>query len=96
MIFDPRKHAIDEHKRWMGYLQPEGVVVSPVALVDFGAQLDASQFTPAQDRFIEAIEKTDDGAPVITSFAHFARIFLGWKDRCVVPDHRERLCLVGS
>jgi hypothetical protein len=80
MNLDPRKHAIDEHKRWIGYLQPEGVVVAPVALVDFGAQLDASQFNPVQERFTESIARDNDGAPVIPSFAQFARAFLGWKD----------------
>ena len=79
MTFDPRKHAIDEHKRWIGYLQPDGVVVAPVALVDFGAQLDASLFASAQERFLDAIARDDDGAPVIPSFAHFAQQFLGWR-----------------
>jgi hypothetical protein len=80
MNFDPRKHAIEEHKRWIGYLQPEGVVVAPVALVDFGAQLNASEFAPLQERFIESIARDNDGAPIIPSFAQFARTFLGWKD----------------
>jgi hypothetical protein len=80
MNLDPRKHAIEEHKRWIGYLQPEGVVVAPVALVDFGAQLDASQFNPVQERFVASIARDNDGAPIIPSFAQFARTFLGWKD----------------
>jgi hypothetical protein len=81
MNFDPRKHAIDEHKRWLGYLQPEGVVVSAVALVDHGVQLDASTFNATQEQFIAATTKdADTGAPVIQSFAHFARSFLGWRD----------------
>ena len=81
MNFDPRKHAIDEHKRWLGYLQPEGVVVSAVALVDHGVQLDASTFSATQENFTAATTKhPDTGAPVIQSFAHFARSFLGWRD----------------
>ena len=80
MTFDPRKHAIEEHKRWIGYLQPEGVVVAPVALVDFGAQLNASEFAPLQERFVASIARDNDGAPIIPSFAQFARTFLGWKD----------------
>ena len=79
MSFDPRKHAIEEHKRWIGYLQPDGVVVAPVALVDFGAQLDASNFASSQERFSDAISHDDDGAPLIPSFAHFAQLFLGWR-----------------
>jgi len=81
MIFDPRKHAIDEHKRWLGYLQPEGVVVSPVALVDHGVQLDASKFNELQEKFITATTKDPDSvAPAISNFALFARSFLGWRD----------------
>lgn len=40
MTPDPRKIALNEHQRWMGYLQPEGLVVSPLALVDSQVQLD--------------------------------------------------------
>jgi hypothetical protein len=81
MNLDPRKHAIDEHKRWMGYLQPEGVVVSAVALVDHGVQLNASTFIPTQERFIAAVtHDPDTGAPLIPHFASFARTFLGWRD----------------
>lgn len=81
MNYDPRKHAIDEHKRWMGYLQPEGVVVSAVALVDHGVQLDASAFSATQESFLAAVSKLPDtGAPFIPHFAQFARTFLGWRD----------------
>ncbi len=81
MSFDPRKQAIDEHKRWMGYLQPEGVVVAPVALVDHGVQLDASTFASTQERFLASVARdAETGAPVILHFAHFARTFLGWRD----------------
>ena len=30
---DPRQLAIHEHRRWLGYLQPDGLVFSAVALV---------------------------------------------------------------
>lgn len=81
MIPDARKYAIDEHKRWIGYLQPEGIIVAPVALVDHGVQLDASQFASIQERFLAAVgTDADTGAPVIPSFPHFASAFLGWRD----------------
>ncbi len=81
MSFDPRKQAVDEHKRWMGYLQPEGVVVSAVALVDHGVQLDASTFNDTQERFLTAISRNSEtSAPFIPHFAQFARGFLGWRD----------------
>jgi hypothetical protein len=81
MSFDPRKQAIDDHKRWLGYLQPEGVIVAPVALVDHGVQLDASTFAPTQERFLESVARDpESGAPIIPHFAQFARTFLGWRD----------------
>jgi hypothetical protein len=81
MIPDPRKIAIAEHQRWLGYLQPEGLVVSPLALVDSQVQLDTGNYATVQDRFLDAL-KTD---PVtkergIEHFAHFARKFLDWRD----------------
>ncbi|MGE3310955.1 MAG: hypothetical protein AB7O66_13375 [Limisphaerales bacterium] len=81
MSFDPRKQAIDEHKRWLGYLQPEGVVVAPVALVDHGVQLDASTFAPTQERLLASVARDpESGAPIIPHFAQFARTFLAWRD----------------
>ena len=81
MIPDPRKLALSEHQRWLGYLQPEGLVVSPLALVDSQVQLDTGSYASVQDRFTDAL-KTDPitGQLVIEHFAYFARDFLGWKD----------------
>ena len=81
MIPDPRKIAISEHQRWLGYLQPEGLVVSPLALVDNQVQLDTGSYTAVQERLIDALTTDPEtGRPVINHFAFFAREFLGWKD----------------
>jgi hypothetical protein len=81
MIPDPRKIAISEHQRWLGYLQPEGLVVSPLALVDSQVQLDTGSYTSVQERLIDALTTDPEtGRPVINHFAFFAREFLGWKD----------------
>jgi hypothetical protein len=81
MSHDPRKHAIHEHKRWLGYLQPEGLVVSPVALVDFHAQLNLDGLTALQEQFLAATQPhPEDNRRHIPAFAAFARDFLGWKD----------------
>jgi hypothetical protein len=81
MIPDPRKLAISEHQRWLGYLQPEGLVVSPLALVDSQVQLDTSRYAAVQERLIDSLA-TDPatGRQTIGHFAFFAREFLGWKD----------------
>jgi len=79
MSADPRKTAILEHQRWLGYLQPEGLVVSPVALVDSQVQVDQSQINAVHARLIEALDEAD-GRPVIADFIRFAREFFGWED----------------
>ena len=79
MSSDPRKTAILEHQRWLGYLQPEGLVVSPVALVDSQVQVDQSQLNAVHARLIEALDDAD-GRPGIADFVKFAREFLGWED----------------
>lgn len=81
MTPDPRKLALSEHQRWLGYLQPEGLVVSPLALVDSQVQLDTGSYAYVQDRFIDALKPDPiTGQLVIENFAFFARDFLGWKD----------------
>lgn len=81
MIPDPRKIAISEHQRWLGYLQPEGLVVSPLALVDSQVQLDTGSYASVQERLIDSLASDPtSGRPVIGHFAFFAREFLGWKD----------------
>ena len=78
---DPRKIAISEHQRWMGYLQPEGLVVSALALVDSQVQLDTGSYAAAQERFRDGLATDpDSGQPVVENFAYFARDFLGWKN----------------
>jgi hypothetical protein len=81
MTPDPRKIAISEHQRWLGYLQPEGLVVSPLALVDSQVQLDTGNYAATQERFIDSLATDPEtGHPVISHFAFFARSFLGWRD----------------
>lgn len=81
MLPDPRKLAISEHQRWLGYLQPEGLVVSPLALVDSQVQLDTGSYAATQERFLDAVSTDPEtGRPVISHFAFFARDFLGWQD----------------
>jgi hypothetical protein len=79
MSADPRKIAIAEHQRWLGYLQPEGLVVSPVALVDSQVQIDQGQLNAVHARLLESLDEVD-GRPVIADFVRFAREYLGWED----------------
>ncbi len=83
MAYDP---ALNDHKAWLGYLQPEGLVVSATALVDAQVVLDRNA-TELQQRFLEFVEEVDTGedmAPAIAEFTRFAREFLGWPDECLL------------
>lgn len=80
MSIDP---AIRDHQAWLGYLQPDGLVVSPAALVDLQVILPRDTL-PLQERFLEFVEeiplRDDETSPAIADFAAFARDFLGWPD----------------
>jgi hypothetical protein len=79
MSLDPRKATIAEHQKWLGYLQPEGMVVSPVALADTQVHIDQSRQGSLQQKFLNTVDPREDGA-VIIDFPYFARDFLGWQD----------------
>lgn len=81
--FDP---AIRDHKAWLGYVQQDGLVVSPTALVDAQVVLDRNTL-PMQERFLsfvkEASRAGEDSVPAITDFPAFVRQFLAWPDDCI-------------
>lgn len=68
---------IEEHKAWLGFLQPVGLVVAPHALKAKGAVLsrDTAELQAALQRVAPA---GDDEKPRFASFAGFAREVLGW------------------
>jgi hypothetical protein len=83
----PAESPIKDHQAWLGYLQPDGLVVSPAALVDSQVLLDQHTL-PLQERFLSFVEKVEvDGGTetsAITDFVRFAREFLEWPDDCIV------------
>lgn len=90
MSIDP---AIRDHQAWLGYLQPDGLVVSPAALVDLQVILPRDTL-PLQERFLEFVEdvplREDETTPAIVDFAAFALGFLGWPDDCLYGLAPER------
>lgn len=87
----PTDSTIRDHQAWLGYLQPDGLVVSPAALVDAQAILDRNSL-PLQERFLRHVEEVEiaDGAgdggevaSVIPDVAGFLRGFLDWPDECL-------------
>ncbi len=73
MAFDPELEA---HKTWLGYLQPEGLVVSPHELRRKGVVL--SQDVSAIQARVAAVAPPVDDKAFIGSFAQFAREVLEW------------------
>lgn len=74
--------SLEAHKRWLGYLQPDGLVVSAAALVDKGHYYQEAQ----RQRQIELIDHLstaqsydeETGTVEVTDFKTFAIDFLQW------------------
>jgi len=83
MSADP---AIRDHQAWLGYLQPDGLVVSPAALVDSQVLLPKSNIA-LQERFLRFVNEIQhkDGAavPAIKDFGEFVTGFLEWPADCL-------------
>jgi hypothetical protein len=82
MPVDP---AIRDHQAWLGYLQPDGLVVSAAALVDSQVVLDRSTAS-LQHRFLDFVDDVrhdGDEIPAITNLGRFLHGFLEWPDDCV-------------
>src|ERR1051326_5172906 len=84
---------IRDHKAWLGYIQPDGLIVSPAALVDAQVLIDRNSLSPLQERFkpfVADFERNDDLMVAITDFNKFAREFLEWPDDCLYGLTDER------
>lgn len=90
MPFDP---AIRDHQTWLGYLQPEGLVVSAAALVDLQVILPHDTITLQED-FLCLVDEIDvDGTETtmaISDLKDFVLTFLGWHEECLVGLNPER------
>jgi len=84
---------IRDHKAWLGYVQQDGLVVSPTALVDAQVVLDRNTL-PMQERFLPFVKEvtTDDDNSLlaIKDFPAFVRGFLGWPDDCLFGLDADR------
>lgn len=78
--------SLRDHKAWIGYLQPDGLVVSPTALVDAQVLLPR-EGAARQEAFAQMVEKRElpsgDALALISNLARFVREFLEWPDDCV-------------
>ena len=74
--------AIRDHQSWLGYLQPEGLVVSPAALVDAQVVLDANVAARQHQflSFVQDVPKGDDTVPAIVNLQKLLLEFLEWPE----------------
>lgn len=73
-------YSLRDHQAWLGYLQPDGLVVSPAALVDSQVILPRD-VREDQQRFLEfitEIQHGDDTIAAITDLPAFLQGFFGW------------------
>ena len=81
----PKDPALADHLVWLGYVQPEGLVVSAPALVDAQAIIDRAQLGDLQRKFAEQVislrlteSDTADTQPGIENLQKLVTEFLGW------------------
>ena len=77
--------ATQYHRTWIGYLQPDGLVVSPAALVDSQAIIDQN-LIEVQQRFLEYVSELELGDGELSCLKdarEFIRGFLEWPDDLV-------------
>jgi len=88
-VFSPE---LENHKAWLGYLQPDGLVVTAQTLVDAGVQIDRSQLPALQERFIALTTRLTWGeeqeAVGVGNLTLFLEEFLGWLPSYLVGEHR--------
>jgi hypothetical protein len=89
----PIDSAIRDHQSWLGYLQPDGLVVSAAALVDSQVVLDraSAALQPRFLEFVEAIPLDDKPVPAVVALEKFLCEFLGWPADCLYGFSPERL-----
>jgi hypothetical protein len=87
MATDP---ALRDHQAWLGYLQPDGLVVSATALVDAQVFIDRGNLSQLQQNFlgfVSDVEIGEEATLAVTDFRPFIRDFLEWPDDCIFgPD----------
>jgi hypothetical protein len=99
----PTDPQIEAHREWIGWVQPEGLVVSPAALCDAQAYIDRNVATE-QTKLQGLLQKRtvdDDEIEVLPSLRRLLEDVLGWRrddlrdppdDLCVVlPEYSETL-----
>jgi hypothetical protein len=76
-------YQLQDHQQWLGYLQPEGLVVSPQVLVDSQVFINRNS-APLQLRFRESL----DPGGRISDLASFLTGFFGWPEELLLGTEK--------
>ena len=72
-----------DHQQWLGYLQPEGLVVSPQVLVDSQVFINRNS-APLQQRFRESLDPSDR----ISDLLSFLTGFFTWPENLLLGTEK--------
>ena len=84
MADEQYRALLEVHRRWIGYVQPIGLVVAPVALVRHGIGADRN-VAATQVRLAEHIATDRDQPPRIADLQAFLQDLLGWQADDIMP-----------
>ncbi|MBS2021772.1 MAG: N-6 DNA methylase [Deltaproteobacteria bacterium] len=73
------RRALENHRAWLGFVQPVGLVVSPTALIQLGAVLPERVVDEQQELLRQAPLLADDDDRSLVDFLSFAQKVLGWQ-----------------
>src|SRR6516162_732188 len=76
-------YQLQDHQQWLGYLQPEGLVVSPQVLVDSQVFINRNS-APLQQRFREALNPGGR----ISDLMSFLIGFFGWPEELLLGNEK--------
>ena len=86
--------SIQDHQKWIGYLQPEGLVFSAVALSEHGFIIDRSRQNESQALFEGHVQLDKEDEEVtwfgLRDFRQFLREYLKWPEEAIYGEVAAR------
>jgi methylase of polypeptide subunit release factors len=91
---DQYDSSIQDHQKWIGYLQPEGLVFSAVALSEHGFIIDRSRQNESQALFEGHVQLDKEDEEVtwfgLRDFRQFLREYLKWPEEAIYGEVAAR------
>jgi methylase of polypeptide subunit release factors len=86
--------SIQDHQKWIGYLQPEGLVFSAVALSENGFIIDRSRLNECQALFEGHVQLDKEDEEItwfgLRDFRQFLREYLKWPEEAIYGEVAAR------